>query len=53
MPREDGSYYTLVKCNLDRRSVPTEFGLYYSINYMYYIKDVANPYLGKTGRTAS
>jgi hypothetical protein len=30
--------------------VPTEDELYYSIDCMYSIKDVANPYLGKTGR---
>jgi hypothetical protein len=28
MPRENGLYYTLVKCNLGRQSVPTEDGLY-------------------------
>jgi hypothetical protein len=53
MPREDRFYYTLVWCNLGRQFVPTEDGLYYSIAYVYSIKNVANPYLGKTGRTAS
>jgi len=33
--------------------MPTEDGLYYSIDCMYAIKDVANLYLGKTGRTVS
>jgi hypothetical protein len=33
--------------------VPTEDELYYYIDYMYPIKDVANPCLGKTGRTVS
>jgi CHASE1-domain containing sensor protein len=31
----------------------TEDELYYPINYMYPIRDRANPYLGKTGRIAS
>jgi hypothetical protein len=33
--------------------MPTEDGLYYSIDYVYPIKDVASPCLGKTGRTVS
>jgi hypothetical protein len=33
--------------------VPTKGGLYYSIDYMYPIKELDNPYLGKTGRTSS
>jgi hypothetical protein len=53
MPKKDGVYYTLVYCNLGRQFVLTEDGLYYSINCVYPIKDIANPYLGKTGRTAS
>jgi hypothetical protein len=32
--------------------VPIEDGLYYSIDCVYPIKDVANPCLGKTSRTA-
>jgi hypothetical protein len=53
MPGKDESYYTLVYCNLGTRFIPTEDGLYFSIDCMYPIKDVANPCLGKTGRTAS
>jgi hypothetical protein len=53
MPREDEFYYTLVYCNLGRQFVPTEDGLYYSIDCVYPIKEVVNPCLGKTGRTTS
>jgi len=53
MPREDRLYYTLVEYNLGRQFIPTEDGLYYSIDCLYPIKDVANPYLRKTCRTAS
>jgi hypothetical protein len=53
MPREDGSYYTLVECNLGRRSVLTEDGLCYSIDCMKRIKGFYSLCLGKTGRAAS
>jgi hypothetical protein len=33
--------------------VPNEDGLYYSIDYMYPIKDLDNRYLGKIGHIAS
>jgi hypothetical protein len=42
MPREDGLYYSLVWYNLGRQFVPTEDELYYSIDCVYHIKDVAN-----------
>jgi hypothetical protein len=50
MLSEDGSYYTLV---LGRRSVPTEDGLYYSVNHIKLIKGFYSLYLRKTGRAAS
>jgi len=53
MPRDDGLYYTLVLFNLGRQFVPTEDRLYYSIDCVYPIKDVVNPYLRKMSRTAS
>jgi hypothetical protein len=37
---------------LGRQFIPTEDGLYFSIDCVYPIQDIANPYLGKTGRTA-
>jgi hypothetical protein len=33
--------------------VPTEDGLYYSIECVYPIKELDNPYEGKNGHTAS
>jgi hypothetical protein len=33
--------------------VATEDKLYYPIDYMHPIKDIVNPYLGKTGHTVS
>jgi hypothetical protein len=53
MPREDGLYYTLVQCNLDRQSVPTEDGLHLSIDCMYLVKEFDNLYIGKMGCAAS
>ena len=53
MPREEGLYYTLVYCNLGRKSMPTEDGLHLFIECMYPVKEFYNLYLGKTGRAAS
>jgi hypothetical protein len=53
MPREDRLYYTRVYCNLGRQFEPTEDELFFFIDCVYPIKDVTNPYLGKTSRTAS
>jgi hypothetical protein len=53
MPWEDRLYYTLVWCNLGRHFVSTEDELYHFINCVYPIKEVANPYLRKTGCIAS
>jgi hypothetical protein len=53
MPRKDGLYYTLVWYNLGRQFVPTEDELYFFIDCMYPIRDIVDPYLGKTGRTTS
>jgi hypothetical protein len=39
-------------CNFGRQFIPTE-DEYFSIDCVYPIKDIANPYLGKMGHTAS